>query len=56
MDFRFSEEQQAAVEAARAVFGGVAPDTVPSPVARRRVPSRTTSTGPCGRGSPTRIC
>ncbi|ELP63646.1 acyl-CoA dehydrogenase family protein [Streptomyces turgidiscabies] len=31
MDFRFSEEQQAAVEAARAVFGGVAPDTVPSP-------------------------
>jgi alkylation response protein AidB-like acyl-CoA dehydrogenase len=31
MDFRFSEEQQAAVEAALAVFGGVAPDTVPSP-------------------------
>lgn len=31
MDFRFSEEQQAAVEAARAVFGGVAPDGVPSP-------------------------
>ncbi|GAA3886887.1 acyl-CoA dehydrogenase family protein [Streptomyces lacrimifluminis] len=31
MDFRFSEEQQAAVEAARAVFGGVAPDSVPSP-------------------------
>ncbi len=31
MDFRFSEEQQAAVEAARAVFGGVVPDGVPSP-------------------------
>ncbi|MGW1714154.1 acyl-CoA dehydrogenase family protein [Streptomyces sp. NPDC002156] len=31
MDFRFSEEQQAAVEAALAVFGGVAPDSVPSP-------------------------
>ncbi|WP_327696173.1 acyl-CoA dehydrogenase family protein [Streptomyces sp. NBC_00459] len=31
MDFRFSEEQQAAVEAALAVFGGVAPDGVPSP-------------------------
>ncbi|WP_405819141.1 acyl-CoA/acyl-ACP dehydrogenase [Streptomyces sp. NBC_01390] len=31
MDFRFSEEQQAAVEAARAVFGGVAADAVPSP-------------------------
>ncbi|WP_055533512.1 acyl-CoA dehydrogenase family protein [Streptomyces graminilatus] len=31
MDFRFSEEQQAAAEAARAVFGGVAPDAVPSP-------------------------
>ncbi|MEU2157001.1 acyl-CoA dehydrogenase family protein [Streptomyces sp. NPDC019396] len=31
MDFTFSEEQQAAVEAARAVFSGVAPDAVPSP-------------------------
>ena len=31
MDFTFSEEQQAAVEAARAVFAGVAPDGVPSP-------------------------
>ncbi|MFG2722366.1 acyl-CoA dehydrogenase family protein [Streptomyces sp. NPDC048416] len=31
MDFTFTEEQQAAVEAARAVFCGVAPDTVPSP-------------------------
>ncbi|WP_425831794.1 acyl-CoA dehydrogenase family protein [Streptomyces fractus] len=31
MDFTFSEEQQAAVEAARAVFGPVAPDSVPSP-------------------------
>lgn len=31
MDFTFTEEQQAAVEAARAVFGGVAPDGVPSP-------------------------
>lgn len=31
MDFTFTEEQQAAVEAARAVFAGVAPDSVPSP-------------------------
>ncbi|EKX68157.1 acyl-CoA dehydrogenase [Streptomyces ipomoeae] len=31
MDFSFSEEQQAAAEAARAVFAGVAPDGVPSP-------------------------
>ncbi|MGP3773083.1 acyl-CoA dehydrogenase family protein [Streptomyces sp. SDT5-1] len=31
MDFTFSEEQQAAVEAAKAVFGPVAPDGVPSP-------------------------
>jgi alkylation response protein AidB-like acyl-CoA dehydrogenase len=31
MDFGFSEEQTAAVEAARAVFSGVAPDAVPSP-------------------------
>ncbi|MFE0328497.1 acyl-CoA dehydrogenase family protein [Streptomyces sp. NPDC058960] len=31
MDFTFSEEQQATVEAARAVFAGVAPDGVPSP-------------------------
>ncbi|MEV6552809.1 acyl-CoA dehydrogenase family protein [Streptomyces sp. NPDC051597] len=31
MDFTFSEEQQAAVEAAKAVFSGVAPDAVPSP-------------------------
>jgi alkylation response protein AidB-like acyl-CoA dehydrogenase len=31
VDFTFSEEQQAAVEAARAVFSGVAPDGVPSP-------------------------
>ncbi|MGG7572707.1 acyl-CoA dehydrogenase family protein [Streptomyces sirii] len=31
MDFTFTEEQQAAVEAARAVFSGVAPDDVPSP-------------------------
>ncbi|WP_105975441.1 acyl-CoA dehydrogenase family protein [Streptomyces geranii] len=31
MDFRFSEEQQAAVEAAQAVFGSVAPDSVTSP-------------------------
>lgn len=31
MDFTFTEEQQAAVEAAKAVFGGVAPDGVPSP-------------------------
>ncbi|WP_406094847.1 acyl-CoA dehydrogenase family protein [Streptomyces sp. NBC_01013] len=31
MDFTFTEEQQAATEAARGVFSGVAPDTVPSP-------------------------
>lgn len=31
MDFTFTEEQQAAVEAARAVFSDVAPDGVPSP-------------------------
>ncbi|MEV4333937.1 acyl-CoA dehydrogenase family protein [Streptomyces sp. NPDC049597] len=31
MDFTFTEEQQAAVEAARAVFSDVAPDAVPSP-------------------------
>ncbi|MFF4156927.1 acyl-CoA dehydrogenase family protein [Streptomyces sp. NPDC001678] len=31
MDFTFTEEQQAAAEAARAVFGGVSVDGVPSP-------------------------
>lgn len=31
MDFTFTEEQQAAVEAAKAVFSGVTPDSVPSP-------------------------
>ncbi|GAA0642392.1 acyl-CoA dehydrogenase family protein [Streptomyces thermocarboxydovorans] len=31
MDFTFTEEQQAAAEAARGVFASVAPDTVPSP-------------------------
>ncbi|WP_042407278.1 acyl-CoA dehydrogenase family protein [Streptacidiphilus carbonis] len=31
MDFTFTEEQQAAVEAARAAFADVAPDGVPSP-------------------------
>ncbi|MEU7552496.1 acyl-CoA dehydrogenase family protein [Streptomyces sp. NPDC044571] len=31
MDFTFTEEQQAAVEAAKAVFTDVAPDSVPSP-------------------------
>ncbi|WP_338897164.1 acyl-CoA dehydrogenase family protein [Streptomyces sp. TG1A-60] len=31
MDFTFTEEQQAAAEAARAVFAGVVPDGVPSP-------------------------
>ncbi|MFI1201093.1 acyl-CoA dehydrogenase family protein [Streptomyces sp. NPDC020883] len=31
MDFTFTEEQQAAVEAAQAVFSDVAPDGVPSP-------------------------
>lgn len=31
MDFTFTEEQQAAVEVAKAVFSGVTPDAVPSP-------------------------
>jgi 3-oxocholest-4-en-26-oyl-CoA dehydrogenase beta subunit len=31
VDFTFTEEQQAAAEAARGVFSGVAPDAVPSP-------------------------
>ncbi|UNO41000.1 acyl-CoA dehydrogenase family protein [Streptomyces sp. MST-110588] len=31
MDFTFTEEQQAAAEAAKAVFSGVSPDSVPSP-------------------------
>ncbi|WSA77906.1 acyl-CoA/acyl-ACP dehydrogenase [Streptomyces sp. NBC_01799] len=31
MDFTFTEEQQAAVEAARAIFSGIEPDGVPSP-------------------------
>lgn len=31
MDFTFTEEQQAAVEAAKAVFSGVTPDAIPSP-------------------------
>jgi alkylation response protein AidB-like acyl-CoA dehydrogenase len=31
VDFTFTEEQQAAAEAAKAVFAGVAPDGVPSP-------------------------
>ncbi|MBP2583317.1 alkylation response protein AidB-like acyl-CoA dehydrogenase [Streptomyces sp. PvR006] len=31
MDFTFTEEQQAAVEAAKAVLSGVTPDAVPSP-------------------------
>ncbi|MEU6271259.1 acyl-CoA dehydrogenase family protein [Streptomyces populi] len=32
MDFTFTEEQQAAAEAAKGVFAGVSPDGVPSPV------------------------
>ncbi|WP_086563739.1 acyl-CoA dehydrogenase family protein [Streptomyces africanus] len=31
MDFTFTEEQQAAAEAAKGVFAGIAPDAVPSP-------------------------
>ncbi|MFF8957754.1 acyl-CoA dehydrogenase family protein [Streptomyces sp. NPDC014894] len=31
MDFTFTEEQRAAVDAARSIFAGVAPDGVPSP-------------------------
>jgi alkylation response protein AidB-like acyl-CoA dehydrogenase len=31
VDFTFTEEQQAAAEAARGVFSGIAPDAVPSP-------------------------
>lgn len=38
MDFTFSEEQQAAAEAARGVFAGVAPDAVPSPALTRGRP------------------
>ncbi|MET9864990.1 MULTISPECIES: acyl-CoA dehydrogenase family protein [unclassified Streptomyces] len=35
MDFTFTEEQQAAAEAAQGVFAGVAPDAVPSPALTR---------------------
>ncbi|MFB7332291.1 acyl-CoA dehydrogenase family protein [Streptomyces adustus] len=35
MDFTFTEEQQAAAEAAQGVFAGVAPDGVPSPALTR---------------------
>ncbi|WP_069771551.1 acyl-CoA dehydrogenase family protein [Streptomyces sp. LUP30] len=35
MDFTFTEEQRAAAEAARGVFAGVAPDSVPSPALTR---------------------
>ncbi|WP_406007896.1 acyl-CoA/acyl-ACP dehydrogenase [Streptomyces sp. NBC_00637] len=35
MDFTFTEEQQAAAEAARGVLAGVAPDDVPSPALTR---------------------
>ncbi|MBV7698172.1 acyl-CoA dehydrogenase family protein [Streptomyces sp. TRM70350] len=35
MDFTFTEEQQAAAEAARGVFADVAPDAVPSPTLTR---------------------
>ncbi|MEV5487413.1 acyl-CoA dehydrogenase family protein [Streptomyces bobili] len=35
MDFTFTEEQQAAAEAARGVFSGAAPDGVPSPAFTR---------------------
>ncbi|CAL9513910.1 hypothetical protein SUDANB105_03666 [Streptomyces sp. enrichment culture] len=35
MDFAFSEEQQAAAEAARGVFADVVPDSVPSPTLTR---------------------
>jgi 3-oxocholest-4-en-26-oyl-CoA dehydrogenase beta subunit len=35
VDFTFTEEQQAAAEAARGVFSGVAPDGVPSPAFTR---------------------
>ncbi|EFL33458.1 acyl-CoA dehydrogenase [Streptomyces viridochromogenes DSM 40736] len=35
MDFTFTEEQQAAAEAAKGVFAGVAPDAVPSPALTR---------------------
>ncbi|MDI3402805.1 acyl-CoA dehydrogenase family protein [Streptomyces cavernicola] len=36
MDFTFTEEQQAAVEAAKAVFADTAPDAVPSPALTTR--------------------
>jgi 3-oxocholest-4-en-26-oyl-CoA dehydrogenase beta subunit len=38
VDFTFTEEQQAAAEAARGVFAGVAPDGVPSPALTRGRP------------------
>ena len=55
MDFTFTEEQQAAAEAARGVFAGVAPDAVPSPAltaGRRRRRLRPRAVGQARRGGP----
>jgi alkylation response protein AidB-like acyl-CoA dehydrogenase len=41
VDFTFTEEQQAAAEAAKGVFAGVAPDAVPSPALTQRAVSDT---------------
>lgn len=56
MDFTFTEEQQAAVEAAKAVFSSVTPDSVPSPALTAWLPSPRTSTACCGGSSPRAIC
>ncbi|MER8219775.1 hypothetical protein ABTZ58_04095 [Streptomyces sp. NPDC094143] len=53
MDFTFSEEQQAAAEAAKGVFAGVAPDAVPPARPSPRAPSPRRTTVSCGPGSPT---
>ena len=55
MDFTFTEEQQAAVEAARAVFAGVAPDGVPSPALTAGAVADDFDRA-CGPSSPTRTC
>lgn len=53
MDFTYSEEQQAAAEAARAVFAGIAPDGVPSPALATGAVTHDFGSGP---GSRTRTC
>ena len=55
VDFTFTEEQQAAAEAARAVFSGVAPDGVPSPALTPGAVAEDFDRT-LWRSSPTRIC